>query len=79
MTSGAREWDMVVPDDDSDLLEELRRHGVRPGQRLRLQLVPDTAESPWEDFIGSAGMTSDPDLSTNAKKILRDEMGRGHS
>ena len=34
------EWDLVVPESDAELLAELRRHGVRPGQRLHLRAVP---------------------------------------
>jgi hypothetical protein len=32
--SAAETWDLVVPEDDAELLAELHRHGVRPGQRL---------------------------------------------
>lgn len=80
-TSGAGEWDLVVPDSDAELLAELRRHGVRPGQRLHLRAVPDTDEADadhdelWDAFIGSAGPGGDPGLSANAKDILRAEMG----
>ena len=82
-TSGAGEWDLVVPDDGAELLAELRRHGVRPGQRLHLRAVPNPADAitgtgqddPWDAFIGSAGPGGDPDLSTKAKDILRAEMG----
>jgi hypothetical protein len=31
------EWEFVVPDDDAELVSELRRRGVRPGQRLRVR------------------------------------------
>jgi hypothetical protein len=82
MSTGAQEWDQVIPEDGSALLEDLRRHGVRPGQRVHLRAVPDVPDAPknpWDDFIGSGGESGDPDLSTNAKQILRDEMGRGHS
>jgi hypothetical protein len=82
-TSGAGEWDLVVPDDAAELLAELRRHGVKPGQLLHLRAVPDPAEAstsagqddPWDAFIGSTGPGGDPDLSANAKDILRAEMG----
>jgi len=75
MTSGAHEWDLVVPDDGAELLAELRRHGIRPGQRLHLRAVPDvTADPVWNAYLGTGG-ESDPDLSVNAKKIVRDEMG----
>jgi len=33
----ADEWDLVVPEDDAELVAELRRHGVKPGQRLRIR------------------------------------------
>ncbi len=55
--STADEWDFTVPDDDAELLAELRRHGVRPGVRLHLALsdnnaaVEATAEPP--EFFGS--------------------------
>ena len=34
--STADGWDLTVPEDDAELLAELRRHGVRPGQRLHV-------------------------------------------
>ena len=77
-TSGAGEWDLVVPDDGAELLAELRRHGVRPGQRLHLRAVTDdegTGDPLWDAFLGSGGDSGDPDLSIKAKQILRDEMG----
>ena len=80
-TSGAGEWDLVVPDDGAELLAELRRHGVRPGQLLHLRAVPDTdpadadRDEYWDAFIGSAGPGGDPDLSAKAKDVLRAEMG----
>ena len=75
--SSVNEWDLVVPDDGAALLAELRRHGVRPGQRLHLRAVPDVEPNPdpWVSFIGSGGDSGDPDLSTNAKSIIRAEMG----
>lgn len=33
----ADEWEVVVPEDDAELLAELRRHGVQPGQRLKIR------------------------------------------
>lgn len=80
-TSGAGEWDLVVPDNGTELLAELRRHGVRPGQRLHLRAVPDEDEVPetrddlWDAFLGSGGDSGDPDLSVKAKDIVRTEMG----
>jgi hypothetical protein len=34
--STADGWELTVPDDANKLLAELRRHGVMPGQRLRV-------------------------------------------
>jgi hypothetical protein len=34
--SSADGWDLTVPEDAAELLAELRRHGVRPGQRLHV-------------------------------------------
>jgi hypothetical protein len=70
---------MVVPDDGAALLAELKRHGVRPGQRLHLRAVPVSADPLLEEFIGSGGDSGDPDLSANAKRIARDEMGEWSS
>jgi hypothetical protein len=33
----ADEWEVVVPEDDAELVAELRRHGVQPGQRLHVR------------------------------------------
>ncbi len=33
----ADEWDVVVPEDGEQLLAELRRHGVVPGQSVRVR------------------------------------------
>jgi len=33
----ADEWEVVVPDDDAEILAELKRRGVRPGQRLHVR------------------------------------------
>ncbi len=35
----ANEWDLVVPGDDTELVAEFRRHGVKPGQRLHVAVV----------------------------------------
>lgn len=77
-TSGAGEWDLVVPDDGAELLAELRRHGVRPGQRLHLRAVADDQRVPdplWDAFLGTGGDSGDPELSVKAKEIARTEMG----
>jgi hypothetical protein len=62
MTSsgGADEWDFVVPADGDELLAELDRHGVKPGQRVHVRPVPGVGVEgilagsgpvpTWEDF-----------------------------
>lgn len=78
--STADEWDFTVPEDDADLLAELRRHGVRPGVRLHLVVSePGSAvdESPVErpEFFGS--LSAAPDLAERAREILQAEFPHG--
>jgi hypothetical protein len=47
-SDAASEWDLTVPVDDAELLAEFRRHGVRPGQRVRFAIVADEAEADQE-------------------------------
>lgn len=81
--SSVEGWDLTVPDDDAALLAELRRHGVRPGQRLHVvpATVPDAAGSPTEgparrcfDFAGS--FSAEPDLAERAEEYLQRRFGR---
>jgi len=71
----AHEWDVIVPADGDQLMAELARHGVRPGQRLHLVAVaeeePENTES-LPDYIGSFA-SGQPDLARRAKDILRAE------
>ncbi len=62
----ADEWDLTVPVDEAELLAELRRHGVYPGQRVHMRVVHEQhdagggvefrgslagfPEPTWEDF-----------------------------
>jgi hypothetical protein len=57
----ADEWELEVPGDDAELLAELRRHGVRPGRRLRVRIVEEEpAARPGDDFRGSLGGFPEP-------------------
>ena len=38
-------WELTVPEDGAQLLVELRRRGVRPGQRLHLSVLPGSETS----------------------------------
>jgi hypothetical protein len=55
------EWDLTVPSDDAELLNELRRHGVRPGRRLHVRVVEDVVgEDVNQSFRGSLSGFSEP-------------------
>lgn len=43
-TTAPEPWTFTVPEDDAELLAELRRHGVKPGQHLRVNATPPGAE-----------------------------------
>ncbi len=79
-------WDLTVPEDAAELLAELRRHGVRPGQRLHVVRASDDqsqqSSEPTEgsatrplDFIGSVH-GGPADLSTRTDDYLRRGFGR---
>ena len=77
--STADGWDLTVPEDDAELLAELRRHGVRPGQRLHVVATePDIAsekasKAPRKNrrlsFAGS--IHAEPDLSERTDVYLK--------
>lgn len=77
------EWDFTVPDDDGELLDELRHRGVRPGRRLRVAIVndetapPEDQEQPSRRRLSFAGSVhAEPDLSQRTDEYLRG-FGRG--
>lgn len=76
-TGAADEWDVIVPANGEQLMAELARHGVRPGQRLHLAAVSeadrcDDAPEALPDYIGSFA-SGQPDLAERAREILRAE------
>jgi hypothetical protein len=84
--SSADGWDLTVPEDAAELLAELRRHGVQPGQRLHVvRASDDQSKKPSEpsegagtrplDFIGSV-QGGPADLSTRTDDYLRRGFGR---
>ena len=84
--SSAGGWDLTGPEDAAELLAELRRHGVRPGQRLHVvrasddpsQQSSDPTDQPVTrtlDFIGSVH-GGPADLSTRTDDYLRRGFGR---
>lgn len=84
--SSADGWDLTVPEDAAELLAELRRHGVRPGQRLHVVRADDepeqsSGEDPARttraklDFIGSVH-GGPADLSTRTDQHLQRGLGR---
>ena len=84
--STADGWDLTVPEDDAELLAELRRHGVRPGQRLHVVATsPEPVIAPGGasreprknrrlSFAGS--IQAEPDLSEKTDEYLKG-FGRG--
>lgn len=78
--STAHEWDFTVPDDDAELLAELRRHGVRPGVRLQLVVselgsIVDGSPNEQPEFFGSLSAASD--LGERTREILQAEFPHG--
>ena len=84
--SSADGWDLTVPEDAAELLAELRRHGVRPGQRLHVVRADEEPEpSSGEDaprpprakldFIGSVH-GGPADLSIRTDEYLQRGFGR---
>lgn len=67
----ADSWDVVVPADGEELLAELRRHGVRPGQRVHLSIAA-SAEAGAEAVPGYFGSfrSGRPDLAERSDEIL---------
>ena len=70
-------WDFPVPGDEAELLAELRRHGIRPGERFRLihtpaptgasQPAPEQPRRAELSFIGSVtGSPADIARNTDA-------------
>lgn len=78
--STAEGWDLTVPEDDAELLAELRRHGVRPGQRLHVAPVLGEPEqdaavtgpvAPHRRRLSFAGsVQAEPDLSERTEHYL---------
>lgn len=73
--STAEGWDLTVPADDAELGAELRRHGVMPGQRVRLVPVGVDREqsSPAPDLkASSARFASEPQRNVPFAGLLKD-------
>jgi hypothetical protein len=54
MSVGAQGWYLTVPDDGAALLQNLRQHGLRPGDRLRIRLIEDSSPTGGSS-VGSVG------------------------
>ncbi|HTX08817.1 MAG TPA: hypothetical protein VME22_09405 [Solirubrobacteraceae bacterium] len=81
MSTARDEWELVFPDDDAELAAEFRRHGVKAGQRLHIEVVtvadpePATTERAEEEVPAFfASFDGPPDLASRVKDILRAEM-----
>jgi hypothetical protein len=80
--STADEWDLTVPEDAAELMAELRRRGVVPGQRVHigpaaeLAVVRNSAEPERPKRLSFTGaIHAEADLSTNTDRYL-DGFGR---
>lgn len=84
--SATEGWDLTVPENAAELLAELRRHGVQPGQRLhvvRTDREPEKSSGEYAgrpvraklDFIGSVH-GGPADLSTRTDEYLQRGFGR---
>lgn len=78
--STADEWDLTVPEDDAELIAELRRHGVSPGRHLRMSITPDNGPAETNPRAAgadrrrlsfTAAIHAETDLSENADRYLR--------
>jgi hypothetical protein len=71
------EWELVVPDDDAELVAEFRRHGVRPGQRVRVAVVDRNGwrmpTSSCRPFLRAS--MGPPSWRGRSGEILRSEFG----
>ena len=83
-TSAPDEWDFTVPEDEAELLAELRRHGVKPGQHVRViatpptaELAPDAGEPDKRRRFGFIGAVKDgpSDMSTRTDEYLEQGFG----
>lgn len=90
MSTAEEGWELTVPDDAHELAAELRRHGIKPGQRLHFDVIqsgPDESRSDGENrhdgahrkhrkfgFIGSID-GGPSDLSTNTDDYLNHGFG----
>src|SRR4051794_5913566 len=73
--SSAHEWELTVPDDGDELLAELRRHGVEPGQRVQVAVSNGAGEPadqpPVPRFFSS--FDGPTDLAARSSDILEAE------
>lgn len=74
--SAAGGWDLTVPEDAAELMEQLRRRGILPGQRLHIGPVSRGAESverwvSWPRRLSFAGVIqAGSDLPENTDRYL---------
>jgi hypothetical protein len=84
--STAEGWDLTVPEDAAELLAELRRHGVQPGERLHVapavgqDAAKDseqaTDERPRRRLRFTGMIEAEPDLSARTDDYLARGFGR---
>jgi hypothetical protein len=66
-------WDLTVPGDAAELAREFRRHGIRPGQRVRIAVaddaIGDRTDEALPTFFGS--FDGPVDLAERSGEILK--------
>lgn len=69
-------WDLTVPADEAELMAQLRRHGVRPGQRVHMRVVDEPGESGLSHFRGALAGFPEPTWQDfeHASRTVRDDL-----
>ena len=77
--NSANEWELIVPDDETELVAEFRRHGIKPGQRVHVAVIdggdPQTGDAEVPSFFSS--FDGPTDLAARSGEILRAEFPDG--
>ncbi len=71
-------WQLTVPADDMELSGELRRRGIKPGQRLEVAVLVEDAKPVEANGLPAFFSSFDgpANLGARAKDILRAELPR---
>jgi hypothetical protein len=72
-SDAADESDLTIPGDDTELAREFRRHGIRPGQRVRVAVVNDAVGDRTDEALPTFfdGFDGPADLAERSGEILK--------